>query len=88
MPTIGGVVVLGLVGFAWAAFHAYKKGDLAAKTEREADRLKGTLATLVPAIDDALESVDAASKQAVRNTLSRLMDSDHKALIKQIRARS
>jgi hypothetical protein len=86
MPTIGGVVVLGFVGFVWAAVHAYKKGDLAAKTEREAERLKDTLATMVPAIDDALGTVDTAAKQTIRATLSRLMDSDQKALVHEIRA--
>lgn len=86
MPVCAGVCGLVLIGFGWAAFHAYKKGDLGAKTEREAERMKSTLSKVVPALDQAMEGLDAAAKQTVRATLSRLMDDDHKRLVHEIRA--
>jgi len=86
MPAVTIAVALGVAGGAWAVIHAYRKGDLAAKTERESARLRGTLETLVPAVDAALESLDTAGKETVRAALSRLMDSEHKSLIHEVRA--
>lgn len=86
LPAVGGVVILGLAGFGWAAWHAYKKGDLAKKTAREAMRLKETLAVMVPAIDEAKQALDGAAQDTLLSTLSRLMDSDHKKVVKEIRA--
>jgi len=77
-----GVAIIGLIA---AAVHAYRKGDLAQKTAHEAEKLKGTLSVMVPALDGALKDIDAASQSVIRSTLSRLMDREHKDLIKQVR---
>ncbi len=77
-----GVAVIALAAAAW---HAYRKGDLAAKTANEAAKLKDTLSVMVPALDGALKDIDAASQSVIRSTLSRFMDREHKDLIKQVR---
>jgi hypothetical protein len=90
-PTIGGLVVLGLVGFGWAAFHAYKKGDLAKKTEREAARLKDTLSRVVPVLDDAYDnasdSIRGLLDEKIFKALGNRMSDEHKSVIKELRAK-
>lgn len=85
IPTVVGVCVAGLVGLAWACLHAYKKGDLAQKTEREAERLRETLKVIVPVLDEAKAQLGDAFKPTL-NRLSSGMDYDEKQLVKQIRA--
>jgi uncharacterized membrane protein (UPF0136 family) len=70
-----------------AAWRSYRRNTLAAEAAAELDRVKSTLTTLVPAVDSALESLNEAAKSTVRAALSRFMDSDHKKLVKEIRAK-
>lgn len=84
-PVLGGSIVLALAGLAWAAVHAYRKGDLAAKTEREAARLKETLAVIVPVLDEAKATLGDAFAPTI-SRLSSKMDSAQKQVVKQVRA--
>ena len=84
-PVLGGSIVLSLAGLAWAAFHAYRKGDLAAKTEREAERMKETLKVIIPAIDETKGEVGDALKPLLAK-LSSGMDWEEKQLVKKLRA--
>ena len=86
-PVLGGSIALGLAGLAWAAIHAYKKGDLAKKTEREAERLKDTLKVVVPVLDDAKAQLGDAFAPVLAK-LSSQMDWEEKQLVKRIRAES
>ena len=83
-PTLGGALVVGLVGLVWAAVHAYKKGDLTTKALRERDRLKETLKVLVPAIDDAKQEMGDALKPLL-GRLSSKMDWEDKQTVKVVR---
>lgn len=84
-PVLGGGIVLALAGLAWAAIHAYKKGDLAAKTLREKERLTETLAVIVPALDDAKAELGEAFKPTLAR-LSSKMDETQKRIVKTVRA--
>jgi hypothetical protein len=84
LPTVGALVTLGLVGFIWAAVHAYRKGDLTSKALAEKERLTETLRTIIPVLDDAKVELGDAFKP-VLTKLSQKMDSHEKQLIKSLR---
>jgi ribosomal protein S20 len=48
--------------------------------------MKSALTTIVPAVDSALAALDSAAQSVVKSALSRAMDRDHKALVKEIKA--
>ncbi len=83
-----GVVGLVLAGFGVAAVHAYRKGELGTKVEKEATRLKATLSKVVPAIDSAMADLDDASKKLLVDRLRDLMkdDPDTQAVVHEVRA--
>lgn len=85
LPVVGGLVALGLVGFAWAAIHAYKKGDLTTKALREKERLTETLKVIIPAIDEAKQEMGDALSPLL-GKLSSQMDFEEKQLVKRLRA--
>ena len=86
MPAVGALTVIALVAFGIAAWHAYKKGTLAAEAEAEAARVKATLVRVVPAIDGVLKTLDEAGKKTVLAALGRRMDLDQEAVIHEARA--
>lgn len=83
------VVVLILAAVGWAAVHAYRKHELAAKVEKEAAKLKATLVRVVPAVDSVMEEVGAA-RAAIQAKLRAAMTGTDgaiaKATIHEIRA--
>lgn len=84
-------VVVGLVlaGSTWAAVHAYRKHELAAKVEKEAAKLKDTLTRVVPAVDSVIEQAgDAADnlKTKLREAMTGDAGKVAKATIHEIRA--
>lgn len=83
-----GVVGLILTGFGIAAVHAYRKGELGTKVEKEATRFKATLSKVVPAIDSAMADLDDASKKLLVERLRDLMkdDPDTQAVVHEVRA--
>lgn len=87
---VAGVGALALAGFAAAILHAYRRGDLATKTEREAARLKDTLGKVVPVLDAAYEDAEEQTKALLDRTifdrLSSLFARENKQTIHQIRA--
>lgn len=86
MPAVGALTIVALVAFGVAAWHAYKQGTLAQKTEEEAARLKATLTKVVPTLDSALKDVDKTAQETVLGALSRAMDEDHKQVIRKARS--
>lgn len=86
IPAVVCAIVAGLGGLTWACVHAYRKGDLAKKTEREAARLKETLGAIVPAIDQAKDALDAAGQKTLIAALRGVMDAAHKKVIHEVRA--
>ncbi|HEX2099372.1 MAG TPA: hypothetical protein VHF69_01845, partial [Candidatus Synoicihabitans sp.] len=90
MPAVGITAALALVAFGIAAWHNYRKGTLAAKVAHEADKLRGTLAKVVPVLDDAYDNADASVREVLDKTifesLSRVMDHQTKAVVHQLRA--
>jgi hypothetical protein len=87
MPAVGIATGVAFIALGWAAWHDYQKGTLARKVEQESTRLKDALTTIVPAVDEAIASLDSATQTVVKTALSRAMDSDHKQLVKEIRAK-
>ena len=83
--------VIGLVGLGWAVVHAYRKGTLADKLERERLRMSSTLPKVVATLDKAYEEADEARRKLLDDTifsaLSRKMDADEKKLIHEVRAK-
>lgn len=78
-----------LVGFGWAAVHAYRKHELAAKVEKEAAKLKDTLVRVVPAVDSAIDDLGtagAAVKTRLRAAMAGAAGTQAKATIHEIRA--
>lgn len=83
------VVALILAGVTWAAVHAYRKHELAAKVEKEAAKLKDTLVRVVPAVDSAIEEVGEAGakiKAKLRAAMTGDAGKQAKATIHEIRA--
>lgn len=83
------VVAIILAAVGWAAVHAYRKHELAAKVEKEAAKLKATLVRVVPAVDSVMEEVGAA-RAAIQAKLRAAMTGTDgaiaKATIHEIRA--
>ncbi len=92
IPTVVGLVLAGLGGLAWACIHAYRKGDLARKTEREATRLRDTLGKVVPVLDAAYENAEQQTRDLLdRSIFARLSSAfgrDEKAVVHEIRAQT
>ena len=89
MPACAVVVGAVLIGFSWAAAHAYRKHELAGKVEKEAAKLKDTLTRVVPAVDEAIEEVGGASKALKAKLRAAMTGADGakaKATIHEIRA--
>lgn len=86
MPAVGGLTVVAIVAFGVAAWHSYKKGTLVKDTEAEAAELKATLAKVVPALDEAIKSVDSSAQDKIIGALRGVMDGSQKAVIHDIRA--
>ena len=86
MPAVGIASGVALIALGWAAWHDYQKGTLAKKVAEESERMQAALKTIVPAVDEAIESLDEATQTVVKDALSKSMDADHKKLIHQIRA--
>jgi len=90
IPAVVGLVLAGLGGLTWACIHAYRKGDLARKTEREAARLRETLGKVVPVLDAAYESAEGHAKSLLDRTvfdrLSSIFGKEEKAVVHEIRA--
>lgn len=90
IPTVVCAIVAGLGGLTWACVHAYRKGDLARKTEREAARLRDTLGKVVPVLDAAYESAEGHAKslldRSVFDRLSSIFGKEEKAVVHEIRA--
>ena len=83
------VVALILAGVTWAAAHAYRKHELAAKVEKEAAKLKDTLVRVVPAVDSAIEEVGEAGakiKAKLRAAMAGAAGKQAKATVHEIRA--
>lgn len=87
MPAVSIVAGLALAAVGFIAYKKYQKDTLAKSIAADAERMKSALTTIVPAVDSALESLDAAAKTTVKSVLSRALDSDHKALIHEVRAK-
>lgn len=85
LPSLGALVVLGVIAFVWAAVHAYKKGDLTTKALREKERLSETLRVIVPALDEAKQELGDVFNP-VLTKLSSKMDWEDKQTVKRIRA--
>jgi hypothetical protein len=92
IPTVVGLVIAGLGGLTWACVHAYRKGDLARKTEREAARLRDTLGKVVPVLDAAYENAEQSTRdlfdRSIFSRLSSLFGKEEKAVVHEIRAAS
>lgn len=91
MPACAVAVGAILIGFGWAAVHAYRKHELAGKVEKEAAKLKDTLTRVVPAVDSVIEEVgDAGSalKAKLRAAMTGADGAKAKATIHEIRAAS
>lgn len=89
MPACAVSVGAILIGFGWAAVHAYRKQELAGKVEKEAAKLKDTLTRVVPAVDSAIEEVGEASaslKAKLRAAMTGADGAKAKATIHEIRA--
>lgn len=90
MPAVAVAVAVVLVAVGIAAFHAYRKGDLAKKTQNEAARLKSTLARIIPTLDAAYDGAEADVREVLDKTvfssLSRVMNTDDKATVHELRA--
>ena len=89
MPACAVAVGAILIGFGWAAVHAYRKQELAGKVEKEAAKLKDTLARVVPAVDSVMEEVGDASaslKAKLRAAMTGADGAKAKATIHEIRA--
>lgn len=89
MPACAVAVALGLGAFGWAAVHAYRKHELAAKIEKEAAKLKDTLVRVVPAVDSAIEEVGEAGakiKDKLRAAMTGKAGAEAKATIHEVRA--
>jgi len=78
-----GVCAVAAVAAAW---HAYQRHLKASDEESENTRWKEALRVLVPAVDKALESISPSDRITFTDTLGRVMDADHKRLVKEIRA--
>lgn len=87
MPAVSIVAGLALAAIGFIAYKKYQKDTLAKSIAADAERMKSALTTIVPAVDSALESLDAVAKSTVKSVLSRALDSDHKALIHEVRAK-
>lgn len=81
-----GVCIIILASLAYAGWKSYQKGTIGDDVAREKERLSAALKKIVPALDEAQDELDDAAKQALRSTLARLMDDDHKALVHEVRA--
>ena len=89
MPACAVAVALGLAAFGWAAVHAYRKNELAAKVEKEAAKLKDTLVRVVPAVDSAIAEVGEAGakiKDKLRAAMTGKAGAEAKATIHEVRA--
>lgn len=89
MPACAVAVALGLGAFGWAAVHAYRKHELAAKVEKEAAKFKDALSRVVPALDSALDEVGAAGaeiKEKLRSAMTGSNGAAAKATIHEVRA--
>lgn len=83
------VVVLILAAVGWAAVHAYRKHELAAKVEKEAAKLKDALVRVVPAVDSAIDELGDAGakvKAKLRSAMTGATGAKAKATIHEIRA--
>jgi len=86
MPAVAIAAGLALAAVGYIGYRKYRKDTLARSIAVDAERMKSALTTIVPAVDSALASLDAAAQSVVKSALSRAMDSDHKALVKEIKA--
>lgn len=86
MPAVGIAAGLAFVAVGYIAYRKYQKDTLARSIAVDAERMKSALTTIVPAVDSALAALDSAAQSVVKSALSRAMDSDHKALVKEIKA--
>jgi membrane protein implicated in regulation of membrane protease activity len=86
MPAVSIASGLALAAVGFIGYRKYQKDTLARSIAVDAERMKGALTTIVPAIDSALASLDSAAQTVVKSALSRAMDSDHKTLVKEIKA--
>jgi hypothetical protein len=86
MPAVSITAGLALLTVGFIGYKKYQKDTLARSIAADADRMKSALDTIVPAVDEALAALDSAGQTVVKSALSRAMDKDHKALVKQIKA--
>jgi hypothetical protein len=86
MPAVGIAAGLALAAVGYIGYRKYRKDTLARSIAVDAERMKSALTTIVPAVDSALAALDSAAQSVVKSALSRAMDSDHKALVKEIKA--
>jgi hypothetical protein len=86
MPAVSITAGLALLTVGFIGYKKYQKDTLARSIAADADRMKSALVTIVPAVDSALAALDSAGQTVVKSALSRAMDRDHKALVKEIKA--
>jgi len=86
MPAVSITAGLALLTVGFIGYKKYQKDTLARSIAADADRMKSALTTIVPAVDKALAALDSAGQTVVKSALSRAMDKDHKALVKEIKA--
>lgn len=87
-----GVVALALGLAAWWVLRKQREGTLKADLEDKAGSLQGLLRQVVPVLDRAYETADAAGKELLDRTifqpLSSTMDREEKALVHNLRAQT
>lgn len=86
MPAVSITAGLALLTVGFIGYKKYQKDTLARSIAVDAERMKSALDTIVPAVDKALAALDSAGQTVVKSALSRAMDKDHKALVKEIKA--
>jgi len=86
MPAVSITAGLALLTVGFIGYKKYQKDTLARSIAADADRMKSALVTIVPAVDSALAALDSAAQSVVKSALSRAMDRDGKALVKEIKA--
>jgi len=87
MPAVSIAAGLALAAVGFIGYKKYQKDTLAKSIAADAERMKSALTTIVPAVDSALAALDEAAKSTVKAALSRALDSDHKALVHEVRAK-